>query len=349
MSKKTAVVLFNLGGPDKLEAVKPFLFNLFNDKAIISLPQPFRFLLAKLISNRRNKKAQGIYQQIGGKSPIFELTLEQAENLAKELSFEDEFKVFIAMRYWNPLTKKAVKDVLEYAPDQIILLPLYPQFSSSTSKSSIDKFIAEFPDKNIPVKTICCYPDNENFVNAHVNLIWQKLKKFPQYKISDLRFLFSAHGLPQKIIDAGDPYVFQVKQSTKKIVEKLNEIEGKVDFAICYQSKVGPLKWTSPSLEHELRRAILDRKIPVIIPIAFVSDHSETLVELDIEYAQLAKDLRTRDYIRIPALNSDAFFIKSLAEICKNAAKESGDKIFCGENENRICPQKFKFCPNQNF
>jgi ferrochelatase len=252
------------------------------------------------------------------------------------------------MRYWHPRASKAIKDVLAYNPDQIILLPLYPQFSSSTSKSSIDEFIAKFPDKTIPIKTICCYPTDENFINSHVNLIAQKLKQSPAYKIEKLRFLFSAHGLPQKIIDAGDPYIFQIEETTKQIVKKLSEKEGKINHAICYQSKVGPLQWAGPSLDHELRRTILDGKIPVIIPIAFVSDHSETLVELDIEYRELAKTLKAEDYIRIPALNTNSCFIKSLVEICKKMVETNDGDIFCGKNKKRICPKKFTLCPNQN-
>jgi len=340
--KKKAIVLFNLCGPDKLESVKPFLFNLFNDKAIIDLPQPFRFLLAKFISSRRNKKAQKIYQQIGGKSPIFDITLAQGEALEKELSFAGKFKVFIAMRYWHPLTEKTAAEVLTYEPSQIILLPLYPQFSSTTSRSSLAKFIEEFPDKTTPLKVVCCYPTDNNFIDSHVNLIKRSIARLP---LPELRFLFSAHGLPQKLIDAGDPYVFQVTETTKAIVEKIAE---EIDYRICYQSKVGPLKWTQPSLEHELKKTILDGKIPVIIPVAFVSDHSETLVELDIEYRDIAAKLGAKNYIRVPALNIDSSFIKSLAEICQKVSKESEDEIFCGKNKNRICPQEFGFCPNQN-
>lgn len=348
MNKKTAIILFNLGGPDKLESVKPFLFNLFNDRAIINLPQPFRYFLAKLISSRREKKAQNIYNQIGGKSPILELTKQQAENLEKDLSFYGNFKTFIAMRYWHPFVKDTIREILNYQPNQIILLPLYPQFSSSTSNSSINEFLEKFPkDNQIPIKIICCYPNDENFINSHLNLIEQKLQKYSQYQINEMRFLFSAHGLPQKLIDAGDPYVFQIKESTNKIVEKLQKHYGEIDFSICYQSKVGPLQWTSPSLENELRRTILDKKIPVIIPIAFVSEHSETLVELDIEYFELAKKLKAKDYIRIPALNSDSFYIKSLSEICQKISKESDGDFFCGKNKNPICSKKFKFCPNK--
>jgi len=269
--KKTAVVLFNLGGPNNLDAVEPFLFNLFNDPAIIDLPQPLRFFLAKLISKRRKKKAQKIYAQIGGKSPLLEITNSQAHALEQELSFAGNFKVFTSMRYWHPFAQEVIADILQYAPDKIILLPLYPQFSISTSGSSMQDFLQRFPDKDLPIKKVCCYSLEEDFINAHANLIKKTLVKIPN---ENFRLLFSAHGLPQKIIDRGDPYVFQVESSSKAIVERLLEImkaEEKIDFAICYQSKVGPLKWTSPSLDFEIRRCALDNKIPVVVPIAFVS------------------------------------------------------------------------------
>ncbi len=356
--KKTAVVLFNLGGPDSLEAVRPFLFNLFNDKAIISLPQPFRFFLAKFISKKRAPKTQKIYEKIGGKSPLLDLTLAQANSLEKELSFFGNFKVFVAMRYWKPFTSEVVKEVKKYDPDHIILLPLYPQFSSATSASSLDEFIKKFSlqqsrsDKKITTKIICCYPTELEFIKAHSLLIKQTIAKSYENNLGKFRFLFSAHGLPQKIIDAGDPYVFQVKKTTDKIVENLAEIFGssvdEIDFKICYQSKVGPLQWTSPSLECELSRVAIDQKIPVIVPISFVSDHSETLVELDIDYKNLAEELGVKNYLRVPALNADGHFIKGLVEICKNVTSKSDSNIFSGQKRDRICPKNFKLCPNQN-
>jgi ferrochelatase len=347
-SKKTAIVLFNLGGPDKLESVKPFLFNLFNDRAIIGLPQPFRFFLAKLISTRREKKAQNIYAQIGGKSPLLEITNEQAHALESELSFFGDFKVFVAMRYWHPFAKETIEKILEYQPSEIILLPLYPQFSSSTSDSSIKDFTSKFSDKNVKIKTVCCYPNDEDFIHSHASLIKRTLTKIGDKTAAEFRLLFSAHGLPQKLIDAGDPYVFQVEKSTKAIIEQLEKNSEKLDFSICYQSKVGPLQWTSPSLEFEIKRCALDKKIPVIVPIAFVSDHSETLVELDIDYKNLAADLGIENYLRVPSLNLDGSFIKSLAGICKKLADENKNEIFCGKNPQRICPKNFGFCPNHN-
>lgn len=351
-NKKTAVILFNLGGPDRLESVKPFLFNLFNDKAIISLPQPFRFFLAKLISKKRAPKAQGIYAEIGGKSPLLEITLSQAHALEQELSFFGNFKVFTAMRYWHPFVSEVIKEIKKYQPTQILLLPLYPQFSSATTNSSLQDFARYFSDQEIPVKTICCYPTEPDFIKAHALLIKQTISKFYTGDLTEFRFLFSAHGLPQKLINAGDPYVFQVTKTVEKIVKNLAEFlkisEEEIDSQICYQSKVGPLQWTSPSLDYEVRRAALDKKNPVIIPVAFVSEHSETLVELDIEYKNLATSLGIKNYLRVPALNIDGHFIKSLAEICKNADCNDEFDYFCGQKSTRICPKNFKFCPNSN-
>jgi len=354
LNKKTAVVLFNLGGPDSLDGVAPFLFNLFNDKAIIGIPQPLRFFLAKLITARRVKKAQGIYKLIGGKSPLLDTTLEQAHSLERELSFSGNFKVFVAMRYSNPRAKEVVKEVKKYEPNEIILLPLYPQFSSATSASSIDEFksFSYLFSKDVKIKTVCCYPAELDFIKSHSLLIKQIIMKFHEKDLSEFRFLFSAHGLPQKLIDAGDPYVLQVEETTKKVVKNLAEIlqceDKKIDFRICYQSKVGPMQWTSPSLEHEVRKVALDKKIPVIIPIAFVSDHVETLVELDIEYKDLAVSLGVENYLRVPALNLDGHFIRALLEICKTVNLNDESEFFSGEKPQRFCTKKFKFCPNTN-
>ena len=219
MKSRTAVILFNLGGPDELTSVKPFLFNLFNDKAIIGAPQPIRYLLAKLISNRRNETAKEIYSLIPGcKSPILEET--EAQRLALEKNLGTDYKCFIAMRYWHPFASETAKKVKEYNPDQIILLPLYPQFSVTTSNSSIKDWYkqAKKVGLNKSTKTICCYPNTDDFVSAHVELIKKQLKKV---KNKNYRILFSAHGLPQKIIDQGDPYQWQVEQSTLAIVKKL--------------------------------------------------------------------------------------------------------------------------------
>lgn len=355
---KTAIVLFNLGGPDSLDAVKPFLFNLFNDKAIINLPQPLRYLLAKFISSRRAKKAQKIYAQIGGKSPLLEITNAQAHSLEKELSFFGDFKVFVCMRYYHPMSAQVIKDIFSYQPKEIILLPLYPQLSSSTSSSSFDDFLEKFnleqhlQKTKIKVKKVCCYFDDEDFILAHAKLIKQKINEAGIKDFDKLRFLFSAHGLPKKLIDQGDPYVFQIEETTKKTVEKLLELLNKdgykleekdIDFKVCYQSKVGPLEWTTPSLDNEIRRVALDKKNPVIVPISFVSDHSETLVELDIDYKKTAKDLGIKKYYRVDSLNLNGHFIESLANLCKNAASKNS-QCFSGMDAKRKCPGDRKMC-----
>ena len=355
--KKIAIVLFNLGGPDKLSSVRHFLFNLFNDRAIINLPQPLRFLLALLISGKREKKSQKIYEQIGGKSPILDISEAQAHALEKELSFFGDFKVFVSMRYWHPMSKAVMKNILSYQPERLILLPLYPQFSSTTTASSFQDFLErlrlekKFNNVEIDVQQVCCYFQEPKFILAHAKLVKKTIAKFYD-TLGDLRLLFSAHGLPQKLINQGDPYVFQVEKTADKITENLEQLlltEGhqpiKFDMKVCYQSKVGPLQWTGPSLENEIRRAALDKKIPVIIPVSFVSDHSETLVELDIDYRNLAKTLGIKEYLRVPALNTDGNFIQSLAEICKKVST-SKEKIFSGREARRACGAELKMCCN---
>lgn len=360
MNKKTAVILFNLGGPEKLEEVRPFLFNLFNDKAIIGLPQPFRFLLAKFISGKREKTAQEIYKSIGNKSPLLDHTLDQADSLEKELSHFGNFKVFISMRYTQPFAQDVAQEVMRYNPTQVILLPLYPQFSTTTSAPSMEDFskrinlLIKKEKKNIDLKYICCYPQEEEFIKSHSLLIKQTLLNQKSYKdnFEKYRFLFSAHGLPQKAVDAGDPYAYQVQLTSSSVIKNLAQLlkkeEKELDYKICYQSKVGPLKWTQPSLDVALKKTILDKKIPVIIPIAFVSEHSETLAGLDIEYKELAESLGAKDYIRVPALNNEGHFIKSLTKICKSASTNKDAKCFSGCNKTRICPNKFSKCPNFN-
>jgi ferrochelatase len=346
--KKTAVVLFNLGGPDKPSSVKPFLFNLFNDKAIIDLPNPFRYLVAKLISGKRNKVAQEIYKNIGGKSPILDITNAQAENLEKELSFSGDFKTFVCMRYWHPMSKEIVKQIKEYEADEVIMLPLYPQFSTATTESSFKDFESEIQKQNLDVKLkkVCCYATNPKFIQAHASLIKNTIKQVNLSHGEKYRLLFSAHGLPQKIIDAGDPYVFQIQSTSKAIIAQImsdKSFDGQqIDFEICYQSKVGPLQWTKPSLDDEIERAAKDKKGLVVVPVAFTSDHSETLVELDIEYKEIAQEKKIPFYYRVEALNSNGYFIESLVEICKELSVK--DQKCASYNSKRICPKNFSKC-----
>jgi ferrochelatase len=342
---KKAIILFNLGGPDKIENVEPFLFNLFNDPAILNLPTPLRYPLAKLISNRRAPVAKKIYEELGGSSPILKLTKEQSSALEIKLNQtqkEDEYKCFIIMRCWNPRAKDVIKDVQLYGPGEVVLMPLYPQYSAATSGSSIKEWKDVCKKNNYHVKTstICCYPTDQNFINAHTKEIIKKIKDLKNFKL-----IFSAHGLPEKNIKKGDPYQWQVEQSVKKIVESLNDEN--LDWILSYQSRVGPLKWIGPSTEDIIiENSKIDKHI-VLVPIAFVSEHSETLVELDIEYKEIANANGCKNYTRVPALGVNEDFIKAMSELIikKNEYKISED-LYPPKIQ---CPSNFKKCPCLNY
>ena len=323
---KKAVILFNLGGPDKIENVEPFLFNLFNDPAILNLPTILRYPLAKLVSNRRAPVAKEIYEELGGSSPILKLTKEQSEALEKKLNQterDNEYKCFIVMRCWNPRANDVIKDVKLFNPKETILMPLYPQYSAATSGSSIKEWKDVCKKNNYQVKTstICCYPTDQNFINAHTKEIIKKIKDLKNFKL-----IFSAHGLPEKNIKKGDPYQWQVEQSVKKIVENLS-IEN-LDWILSYQSRVGPLKWIGPSTEDIIIKNSKIGKHIVLVPIAFVSEHSETLVELDIEYKEIANANGCKNYTRVPALGINEDFIKAMSELIIKKMNINLVKIF---------------------
>ena len=342
---KRAVILFNLGGPDKIDNVEPFLFNLFNDPAILNLPTILRYPLAKLISNRRAPVAKKIYEELGGSSPILKLTKEQSEALETKLNqaqTDSEYKCFIVMRCWNPRANDVIKEVQSFNPEEIILMPLYPQYSAATSGSSIKEWKDICKKNNYKVKTstICCYPTDQNFINAHTREIIKKIKNVKNFKL-----IFSAHGLPEKNIKKGDPYQWQVEQSVNKIVESLN-IEN-LDWILSYQSRVGPLKWIGPSTEDIIIKNSKIGKHIVLVPIAFVSEHSETLVELDIEYKEIADANGCKNYTRVPALGINEDFIKAMSELIikKNEYKFS-ENLYPPKIQ---CPSNFKKCPCLNY
>ena len=334
---KKAIILFNLGGPDSLDAVQPFLFNLFNDPAIISLPTILRYPLAKFISKRRAPVAKAIYAEMGGKSPILEETQSQADAIEKTLKHEnDEYRCFIVMRCWNPRAADVIKKVKKYNPLQIILLPLYPQYSNATSGSSIKEWldICKKENLNVETKTICCYPTEKNFILSYSNLI---KKKINLKKLQETILIFSAHGLPENKIKQGDPYQWQVENTVKQLVEKLS-IKN-LNYILSYQSRVGPLKWIGPSTETIIKEESKKKKIIIVVPVAFVSEHSETLVELDIEYKKLAVENGSRDYLRVPAVTVDSDFINSLKSSILSATS-------CDRFSSSIrCLAKFKKCP----
>ena len=333
---KKAVILFNLGGPDKLESVEPFLFNLFNDPAIISIPTIFRYPLAKFISKRRAPIAKNIYKEIGNKSPILELTQEQGQKLEKNLLEKGDYRCFVVMRCWHPRAVDVIKKVREYNPEEIILLPLYPQFSASTSGSSITewKHLCEKERYKIKTKIVCCYPTEKNFIESHANLIKKTIKNLEN---NNFKLLFSAHGLPENKIKKGDPYQWQVEQTVERIMRKLRD--DNLDHIISYQSRVGPLKWIGPSTDEMIIKYSKENKGIVIVPVAFVSEHSETLVELDIEYKKLAEKNGCSFYKRVPALGVEENFIKGLAELVLQT--ETKNEFFSSIK----CPEKYKKCP----
>jgi len=342
---KKAIILFNLGGPDKIENVEPFLFNLFNDPAILNLPTLLRYPLAKLISNRRAPVAKKIYEELGGSSPILKLTKEQSSALEIKLNQtqkESEYKCFIVMRCWNPRAKDVIKDVRLYSPDEVILMPLYPQYSAATSGSSIKEWkdVCKKNNYNVKTSTICCYPTDQNFINAHTKEIIKKIKGLKNFKL-----IFSAHGLPEKNIKKGDPYQWQVEQSVKKIVESLNDEN--LDWILSYQSRVGPLKWIGPSTEDIIIENSKIGKHIVLVPIAFVSEHSETLVELDIEYKEIADINGCKNYTRVPSLGINEDFIKAMSElIIKKNEYKINDSLYPPKIQ---CPSSFKKCPCLNY
>lgn len=329
---KTAVVLFNLGGPDSLEAVEPFLFNLFNDPAIIGAPSLIRRLLAGFISRKRGPVARGIYAQIGGKSPLVEETAKQAQAL--EAALGDGYRVFVAMRYWHPFAAQALAEAQAWGAERVVLLPLYPQFSTTTTRSSWRQWRQLAAGWAVPTETVCCYPDEPGLVAAVAQLVRAGYDQAAT--VGKPRVLFSAHGLPQSVVDKGDPYPKHVELTARAVVAAL-AIDG-LDWGVCYQSRVGPMKWIGPSTEHELERAGEDGVPVVVVPIAFVSEHSETLVELDVEYRHRAETLGIPAYVRVPAVGHHPDFIAGLARMVCNP----------GAMRGRGCAAAGQRCPFQD-
>lgn len=336
-SRRVAIVLFNLGGPDNQAAVRPFLFNLFNDKAIIGAPQPLRFLIAQMISRARAKGARANYALMGGGSPILSETRKQAAALEAAMARRVgnvTFKCFIAMRYWKPLVKEAAKAAETWGATDAVLLPLYPQFSSTTTASSLREWRRV---SKLPSATVCCYPASAGLAASHAQAILEVWREAGSPEKP--RVLFSAHGLPQRVIDRGDPYQWQVERTAAAVRALL---PADWDARICYQSRVGPLKWTTPTTEQEIRAAAASGAGVIVTPIAFVSEHVETLVELDIEYAQLAKRLGAPYYLRAPALGCEPRFIDALADLAERALSAPG-KVG-SENGDRLCPGRWSLC-----
>ncbi len=339
MSNRIAVVLFNLGGPDSLEAVRPFLFNLFRDPAILRIPGPLRWLLARIIVARRAPVAREIYAKLGGASPILAETEAQGKALSEILA-DERFRVFTCMRYWHPMTREVVAEVGRFAPDRIVLLPLYPQFSSSTTASSFDAWDREATRAGLDVATtrICCYPGERGFIAGLARLVGEGIETASA--AGPPRVLFSAHGVPEKFIAGGDPYQSQIENTVAAVVEQLGDRIG--DYVVCYQSRVGRLKWIEPYTDAEIKRAGGDGVPVVVVPVAFVSEHSETLVELDIEYAELAEISGVPAYVRVATVGTAPEFIAGLAALIRRGVDAEPGVI--SDRGERSCRAAFGDC-----
>jgi len=346
--RRVAIVLFNLGGPDRAESVRPFLVNLFTDPAILRVPGFIRPWLGRLIAWRRTKPAMENYAVLGGRSPLLELTEEQGRALEAAMADDPatEVRAFVCMRYWHPMSDAAARAVKDWAPDEVLLLPLYPQFSTTTTGSSIaawDEACAR-AGLSVPTTTLCCWHSHGGFAAATASLVQGAYDRARAELPAEvpLRVLFSAHGLPESIVAAGDPYQWQVEQTVAAVVGNL-KIDG-LDHIVCYQSRVTPQKWIGPSTEDEIERAAHDRVAILICPIAFVSEHSETLVELDVEYREEADKLGIPGYFRVPAQNSDPCFIAALADIARGAL--GSGRALCSFAGGRQCPKQHGDCPH---
>ena len=341
---RIAVVLFNLGGPDRPESIRPFLVNLFTDPAILRVNFVVRPFLARIIAAARVRPATENYGHIGGRSPLLELTEQQARALETELPDFDA-RCFVAMRYWHPMSEEVARAVLAWNPDRVLLLPLYPQYSTTTTGSSLTAWREAAAKVALvkPTTALCCYYGDCGFTRAAAVIVrraWDAARAvLPAGQ--ELRILFSAHGLPKVIIDNGDPYQFQIEHTVANTVQHLG-IAG-LDHAVCYQSRATPQEWIGPSTEEEIERAGRDKVAVLVVPIAFVSEHTETLVELDIEYRHFAVEAGVPYYFRAPTPNSDPAFIAALAGLVRRMLA-FGPGI-CSDVGGRTCSTPHTDCP----
>jgi ferrochelatase len=316
--KPLGVVLLQLGGPDSLDSVEPFLYNLFCDPDIIDLPLAFLFRrpLARFIARTRSRKVQEYYRRIGGRSPILKLTRRQASALEGALRGRVNAKVVVAMRYWHPMTEAAIDELVRAGVERVLLLPLYPQFSKTTTGSSVNEWhrtVARRGITRLRAESIDQYCDHPSYVAALVHNIGIALRRIPAADRARVHLVFSAHGTPLKLVRDGDPYEPQIVRTYGAVLKAGNF---GLRHHLCYQSKVGPQKWLEPSLDHMIERLAHERVSHVIvIPIAFVSDHSETLWEINIETRAKAKELGIRYFDISPALHTNRDFIAALADV----------------------------------
>jgi ferrochelatase len=319
--RKIGVVLFQLGGPDSLEAVEPFLYNLFSDPEIIDFPfaRLARPTLAKLVARNRAGKVQHHYKEIGGGSPIRELTERQARALEQELGRTLEARVWVAMRYWHPLAEEVVREVTTAQPEELVLLPLYPQYSKVTTGSSLNEWKRRANGLSLPTRVVPEFYRHPLYLDAMAERINQALERFPVGQPPAL--VFSAHGVPLSVIESGDPYRRQTEETVGLVMRRGGW--SNPDF-LCYQSRVGPGRWTEPMLHTTLQnlRASGAKRV-LVVPISFVTEHIETLHEIDLEAREQAEKLGFEQFEMMPALNDSPKFIQCLADLVLKSFAEA--------------------------
>lgn len=316
MPEKTAVLLLQMGGADSLAAIEPFLFNLFSDRDIIRIgPALLQPTIARFIARRRSKKVMEYYRKIGGKSPIRELTEQQA--VALKAALGSSYRCFVAMRYSKPDSAEALAAITREGITNVIVLSLYPHYSRATIGSSINELERELKKSEVQFKVsyIRQFYDNPAYIAALVEKVERGLAGFPER--SGVQLLFSAHGLPQSFIDSGDPYLEHIQATVRLVMEHL----GGISHHLAFQSRAGPVKWLEPSTEAKIAElAAAGCKQLLMVPLSFVSDHIETLYEIDIQYRDEAAALGITDFRRTEALNSSPAFISCLAQLVRDAS-----------------------------
>jgi ferrochelatase len=311
-------VLFQLGGPDSLEAIEPFLYNLFCDPDIIDFPfaRIARRPLARMIASQRARHVAHHYSEIGGRSPLIENTMRQAAALEAELRADFDARVAVAMRYWHPFTEEAVGLMERHAPGQLVLLPLYPQYSRTTTGSSLNEWARRFHPNgwNPRIHVVEEFHENEGYLEAVAEATDRALRGFAD--ISGVDVVFSAHSLPVAVVEKGDPYQRHIEHTVELVWQRGGWPARR---HVCYQSKVGASKWLRPSMHETVKRLAAEgRKHVLVVPISFVSDHVETLFEIDIEHREQARSLGIDDYRMVAGLNDSPVFIRALAGLVRS-------------------------------
>lgn len=321
-NQRIGVLLFNLGGPEKLEDVRPFLFNLFADPDIIRLPwRALQKPLAWLISTQRHKKSRSYYEQIGGGSPLRRITEEQARALELALAGRNiNARAYVGMRYWNPLIEEALAQIKRDGIEHLVVLPLYPQFSVSTTGSSLNRMhaiAAETGHHLPPTSVVCSFEADANYIDAMAAAALEELANFPDHEPSRTHILFSAHSVPVRYIDEGDPYLDQTKRTVELVMKRLGAHR---PHTLSFQSKVGPVEWLTPATNETIPKLAREGVSQLmLVPVSFVSEHSETLYEMDILYRDLAAEVGIAHYRRVPTMNCRADFIEALANLVERA------------------------------